>query len=210
MTQSRLRKRLARMDGHERGQTLVEFALVFPLFILLLMSVIEFAFAFNANLAIAYASRDAALTAAEAGNSTGGDCAIVKKVVDDVGAPADANKITTIEIYWSDSNGAYFGGNSANHNVWVYGTPTTCTYPDGTSVTVPFNLPLANIGYAEATRCNVVAGCPGHNTTVDTIGVRVNYTYAWKTPLHYFGNLFGNTGGWNFSRSNAMRMEPVL
>ena len=38
-----------------------EFALaVFPLFILLVMAVIEFAFAFNANLAIAFASRDAA------------------------------------------------------------------------------------------------------------------------------------------------------
>ena len=36
-----------RKRGRSGGQSLVEFALVFPLFILLVMSVIEFAFAFT-------------------------------------------------------------------------------------------------------------------------------------------------------------------
>ncbi len=201
--------------GRTKGQSLVEFALVFPLFILLVMSVIEFAFAFNANLAIAFASRDAALVAAEAGDGLGSDCAIIQAVIDDLGPPADANKVTSIEIYWSDQNGNYKNGDSSLKNLWNHsGTTTTCNYPDGTSLTVPYQ--IATNGYPENTRCNVVAGCGGsHTPSVDTIGVRVNYQYTWKTPIKGLVGLAGNGpvwsgAGWNFARSNAMRMEPVL
>lgn len=196
-----------------RGQSLVEFALVFPLFILLVMSVVEFAFAFNANLAIAFASRDAALVAAEAGDGLGSDCAIIQAVINDVGAPADANQITAIEIYWSDQNGNFKSAGASN--IWNHsGTTTTCNYPDGTSLTVPYQ--QATNGYPETSRCNVVAGCGGtHTPSVDTIGVRVNYQYTWKTPIRGLVGLAGNGpvwsgSGWNFARSNAMRMEPVL
>ena len=105
-----------------RGQSLVEFALVFPLFILLVMAVIEFAFAFNANLAIAFASRDAALVGAEAGDSLGSDLVIIQSVMNDVGASADRNQVTSIEIYWADQNGNYKSGNSSLSNLWVYGS----------------------------------------------------------------------------------------
>lgn len=197
-----------------RGQALVEFALIFPLFVLLAMSFVEFAFAFNANLALAYASRDAALVAAEAGNSGGSDCVIVQAVVRDVGAPADPNAIGTIEIYWSDQNGNYKNNDSTLKNVWTRTGSTTCTYPDGTSLTVPYRQ-ITN-GYPEIGRCNIVGGCGGsHTPSVDTIGVRVSYAYAWKTPLKsLIGFVTGGAGwsgtGWNFARSNAMRMEPVL
>ena len=197
------------------GQSLVEFALVFPLFILLVMSVIEFAFAFNASLALAFASRDAALVAAEAGDGLGSDCAIIQAVIDDVGPPADANQITSIEIYWSDQNGNYKNSDPSLKNLWNHsGTTTTCNYADGSSLTVPYT--QATNGYPENTRCNVVAGCGGaHTPSVDTIGVRVAYQYTWKTPIRGLVGLAGNgpvwSGtGWNFARSNAMRMEPVL
>jgi Flp pilus assembly protein TadG len=198
-----------------RGQSLVEFALVFPLFILLVMSVIEFSFAFNANLALAFASRDAALVAAEAGDALGSDCVIIQAVINDVGAPADANQITSIEIYWSDQNGNYKNGNSSLSNVWNHNSvTTTCNYPDGSSITIPYQ--RATNGYDEASRCNIVAGCGGsHTPSVDTIGVRVAYQYTWKTPIRGLVGLAGNGpvwsgAGWNFARSNAMRMEPVL
>jgi Flp pilus assembly protein TadG len=37
-------------SSHRRGQALVEFALVFPIYIVLLLGTIEFAFVFNAVL----------------------------------------------------------------------------------------------------------------------------------------------------------------
>ena len=197
-----------------RGQTLVEFALVFPMFVLLLMSVVEFSFAFNANLSLAFASRDAALIAAEAGNGIGGDCVIIQAVTRDVGAPADANAITSIEIFWSDQNGGYKNADNTLKNVWNHSSSTTCNYPDGTSLTVPYT--RATNGYPEASRCNLVSGCGGsHIPSVDTVGIRVAYTYTWKTPLKSLIAMFGSgttwSGtGWNLARSNAMRMEPVL
>ena len=70
----------ARSDARRRarrGQTLVEFALVFPIFITMLFGLIEFGFVFNAVLAVNYAARDGALAAAEAGDAAGADCVIL-------------------------------------------------------------------------------------------------------------------------------------
>jgi Flp pilus assembly protein TadG len=204
----------SRLQSKSRGQSLVEFSLIFPLFIVLVMAVVEFAFAFNATLSLAFASRDAALIAAESGAATGSDCVIIQSAIDDVGAPADPNSITSIEIFWADANGNYKNGNSALKNVWTHGGSNTCNYPDGSSLTVPYT--QTTNGYPETNRCNVEVGCGGsHTPSVDTIGIRVNYSYAWKTPLKGLIGLVGGGGvwsgtGWNFGRSNAMRMEPVL
>ena len=95
----------ARDVERAEGQSLVEFALVIPLFIVLLLAVLEFALLFNALLATTFASRDAALVAAEVGNAVGGDCAILQTVDAGVGAPADRNQIQTVVISWTDVNG---------------------------------------------------------------------------------------------------------
>ena len=89
-----LRRRKRRQDS-STGQTLVEFALVFPMFFILFLGVIEFAFSFNAILAVNYASRNAALAAAEAGATTGADCVILGGIESDVAAPANHAKIVT-------------------------------------------------------------------------------------------------------------------
>ncbi len=59
------RAALRRRHERDKGQSLVEFAFVIPIFLVLLIGVIEFAFLMNANLSISYATRDAALVAAE-------------------------------------------------------------------------------------------------------------------------------------------------
>ncbi len=94
-----------RRAGRTRGQSLVEFALIFPLFFTLFLGIIEFAFAFNAILAVNFASRNAALAAAEAGTNVGGDCVILQSIEDDISAPADTSRITKIEVYRAKSNG---------------------------------------------------------------------------------------------------------
>src|SRR5690349_15299150 len=79
------------------GQTLVEFALV------------AFAFTFNAVLAAQYASRDAALVAAEAGNQAGADCVILQTVEGDMGAPANPGDLVSVEVYQSSASGVQIG-----------------------------------------------------------------------------------------------------
>ncbi len=185
------------------GQTLVEFALVFPLFLVLVFAVIEFTFVFSGMLGISYATRDAALLAAEAGNGNGADCVIIKAVEQAVTAPADRTRIQSIVIYRADRNGIEISGIS---NRWDRGSSTNC--PDGT--TVPY-VRQTN-AYAEPTRCNVLAGCAtdaaGAHPGLDTIGVRVTYIHQWVTPMGGFGGLGGS--GFTLTQSNSMRMEPIL
>ena len=186
------------------GQTLVEFALVFPVFMLLVIAVIEFAFVFSGMLGISYATRDAALLAAEAGSSPGADCVIIKAVDQAVSPPANDSRIQAIVIYRADQNGVEIPSTS---NTWTRGASSGC--PDGT--TVPYT--RQTNGYPEADRCNVLLGCGLGHPGLDTIGVRVVYIHQWVTPLGSFGgNGFGGQGGSGFTltQSNSMRMEPIL
>jgi Flp pilus assembly protein TadG len=193
-----------RRRAASRGQALVEFALIFPLFLLVLFSIIEFTFVFSAMLGLSYATRDAALLAAEAGNAVGADCVIIKSVDRAVSQPAADDRIQAVTIYRADQNGTEMSGVSNN---WTRGGSTSC----GDGTTIPY-VRQTN-GYPETSRCNILAGCGSGQPGVDTIGVRVTYTHVWITPLGGFpGPGFGGQGGTGFSlsQSNAMRMEPIL
>ena len=181
----------------ERGQSLVEFSLVIPLFLTVLIALVEFTFIFNAILATNYASRDAALLAAEAGSDAGADCAVLKAVESDIGAPANRSQIQSVEIFEATPAGAQSG----SATVYARTGTLNCTLPDGTDVALPYTR-TAN-GYPVAGRCNVLAGCDGGS--LDHIGVRVAYRHTWRTP---FGSSFGPF--LDVVKANSMRMEPVL
>ena len=61
----------------ERGQGLVEFTLVVPLFLLILLGVLEFGLAFTHNLTLEYATREGARTGAALADGTGSDSSCV-------------------------------------------------------------------------------------------------------------------------------------
>jgi Flp pilus assembly protein TadG len=200
------------------GQSLVEFALVAPIFLLLMMGLIEFAFLMNGLLSINYASRDAALVGAEAGNAAGADCQILRKVELDVSAPASAANITEVQIYRTNSSGQLLDvdGNVTSGPGQAVDTysrtgATTCTLADGTSQTVPYTL-VGTPTYPDAARCNDIEGtaegCQAGHPGLDTIGVSITYHDTWRTPLHALLGLLG--GGWTVTQSNPMRLEPVL
>jgi Flp pilus assembly protein TadG len=190
-----------RAHARSRGQAVVEFSLILPLFLTIMLGIIEFGFAFNAVLAINFASRNAALTAAEGGDAIGTDCLILRSIEADVAAPADRNRVGTVEVFRSDKNGDHIGDSTLYAR---NGGSTTCTYAGDLTVTVPYTL-VAD-GYTEADRCNRLAGC--EDGPLDLVGVEITYTHVWVTPLRNF--VGGNPGGFTFDRSNATRMEPVL
>jgi Flp pilus assembly protein TadG len=196
-----------RRRRHRRaeGQSLAEFALVFPFFLIVLFGIIEFGFALNAYLSIDFGSREAALAAAEAGNDSNADCAILRSVERSIGAPASINLVQSVRIYKAQSNGDPLGG--ASPTIYSRTGSMSCPLEDGTPATLPYTR-TAN-GYPPASRCNILAGCTGSTTaSVDTIGVEIRYRYVVKTPLYSLMNANGN--GWTMIKSNAMRMEPVL
>ena len=197
------RHRLAhpRTGRPSRGQALVEFALVFPIFIVLLLGIIEFAFLFNALLSVNYAARDAALAAAEAGNGVGSDCVILDAVDRAVGAPADENRITTVEIYQATANGVLIN----TPTTYTRGGTTSGAACGATGLSVPYTKTAD--GYTEANRCNVLAGCGVGHATVDNVAVRISYVHRYVTPLQ---NFLGGGATLSFDRSSVMRMEPIL
>ncbi len=197
-------RRFRRRSDRQHGQSLVEFSLVLPIFIVLLMGVIEFGLVFNAVLAINFASRDASLTAAEAGNARGSDCVILKKIEDSIGAPATPSRVTEVRIYKAKKDGTSTGV----QNVYTRtATPTLdCTAVPSVAVNLPYAL-ATGASYDELTRCNALAGCSGSGG-VDTIGVQITYHYNWVTPL---GSILGlGISDYTMVKANAMRMEPIL
>ena len=188
-----------------RGQTLVEFALVFPLFFTLLLGLIEFGFVFNATLSVNYAARDAALAAAEAGGLMGADCVILKAIDGAVGSPTDDARIQTIEIFQANPNGGMIGSPTVYTRFGGLNA-APCANVDGSSVAY---LQSAN-GYPELSRCNILAGCDAMDPSdsVDNVAVRITYLHSWVTPLTNF--IGGGSGGLTFDRSSVMRMEPIL
>lgn len=197
------RLRLRSRRPARRGQAIVEFGLVLPLFILLVIGLIEFALAFNANLNVNFASREAALIAAESGNDSIADCRILQTIENSIDNPARADRITQVRIYRAGVNGNEIGAN-------VYargGGPIICEFWDGVATQeIRVNYTLLSEGYPVASRCNQLEGCSG--IPLDTVGVRIDYTHPWVTPLAGFVTLSGS--GFSFDASNAMRMEPVL
>ncbi|HEV8536088.1 MAG TPA: TadE family protein [Candidatus Limnocylindria bacterium] len=182
----------------ERGQALVEFALLCPILLFLVVGLIEFSFVWNSRNTVMFASRDGSMLAAEGGNIDGTDCVVVQRVESDIVSPARAIRIQTIAIYWSDRNGAQIG---SNQNIYTRTGSTTCDYPDGTSTTIPYTLTTG--AYLEGSRCVTLGGCGGTHTTVDTIGVRVTYQHSWLTS---FARLTGS--GVTFTEASITRGEP--
>lgn len=195
-----------RTSPARRGQALVEFALVFPIFFTLLIAIIEFSFVLNGQMAINFATREAALIGAEAGNAAGADCVILKSIEDSIGAPSDDNRITQVRIYRSDTVGNPVPTGSPMINVYTRGGPMSCPLPGNSGATVGFTR-VGAAGYPEISRCNTIAGC-GAGRPLDHIGVEVTYAYSWKTPLPGLVGLGGS--GYTLVKSNAMRMEPIL
>ena len=196
----------------EAGQGLVEFTMVIPFVIVLLMALLEMALALNASLAVNRASQNGAHLAAIAGNTLGADCLVLRQIEADVAVPNNSNNISEVII----ERTAMVGNLSYAQQTWTRSGSTTCTLPNGTDVTVPYALTLA--GYPESQRCTVLGGCAAMTparSTVDNIGVTVRYRHDWVTPLNGALTLLvqgGNSpsaGGWNFEQRNIFRMEPT-
>ncbi|MGD0247817.1 MAG: TadE/TadG family type IV pilus assembly protein [Candidatus Limnocylindrales bacterium] len=205
----RLIGRPARRHRRSPGQALVEFTLVIPLFLVIVISIAEFSFLFTSYVSIGYATHDASQMAATLGNTPGADAAILQRIDNDVMVPANPQQIKEVDIYQVDTtsnNGSPMG---SRINTWTYdGGSHAQTLPDGSTVYLPFTR-TAN-GYPEGGRCNVNmgVGCTMFGqTTVDTIAVKIVYQYVWITPFPAL--VGGSTTGPVLSSINVMRLEPV-
>ena len=182
----------------------------------LMLGLIEFAFLFNSILVVQFAAQNAALVAAEIGDVPGtpgklpvADCAILQEVERDIAAPADRTQISKVDITWVTAAGVSVGTGTTTTTTYTRSGSSDCDYPDGTSGTMPYGAPSPN-NYPPAARCNFlqpsVTRCPAtaginHVGGPDFISVQITYSHQFKTPLG---------SSLTFSRSNTVRMEPIL
>ncbi len=171
----------------ESGQGLVEFALVIPVFIGLLMGVIEFGFLYNNLLTVQFAARQGVSAAAQAGGVDGADCSILNAVEQALTPPIDHQRVEFVEIFQSDAAGDVVPG-----MVNRYVREGTLDCP-GTG-TQPYTL-VGEEGYPQAGRRDALV------EGLDVIGVRVGYAYVGMTPVG-----LGRT--WDMSDGATLRMEP--
>jgi len=178
----------------QRGQSLVEFALVVPVFMLLLLGMLEFGFAFTHDQTIAYATREGARAGATAGDgSTSFPCnagtaatfdapviAAVERVLKSPGSPIDMAQVSSISVYLAKADGS---ATPNKVNIW---TPAPGQGPTVDGRALDFKQTQSQW----ACTARSVGGSPA---TVDSMGVSITYSYQFRTA---FGGIvrfmFGN------------------
>ncbi len=174
-------------SGRDEGQSLVEFALAVPVFVLLLMGILEFGFLYNNILTVQFASRQGVSVAAQVGGEDGADCAILKAVEGALSVPIDKTRVTAVEVFQSDVNGDPIPG-----RINRYARTGTLDCP-GTA-TQPYTL-VGSEGYPQIDRRDALA------EGLDVVGVHIEYLYAGMTPI-------GSGRTWRVSDGATLRMEP--
>ena len=182
-----------------RGQALVEYAILLPVFLLVLLGILEFGLAFSHHMTMEYATREGARTgAALANGSDAFDCSVVddevvasvQRVLTQNGSQIDLKHVNEIRIYDADANGDEHG----LVDVWKQGKGPTV---DG--VALKFVLDTGN--WDACARRNAGFG------DTDSIGVALTYDYQFVTPL---GSMLGmaGTSGLAMSDRTVMALNP--
>jgi hypothetical protein len=188
-------------DGHtrERGQGMVEISMVLPVFLLLLLAMLEFGLAFDHNISLTYATREGARVGAALVNGGGGagcpngatvDATIVQavdRVLNSPGSLVDRSRIGEIRIYKSTSSGAQMG-NTANR--WLFAGGAF----------------VKDMGMQNWDPCTRTNGFPP-----DSIGVSITYSYQLSTPLAAIMTFFGGGGPAQLGMADrtVMAMNPT-
>jgi hypothetical protein len=188
----------------ERGATMVEFALVLPLLLLLTFGIIEFALVFNANSNVAHATR--------AGGRTAGisslDPQLEYKAAE---AAANALNVSPSDVLGQPTVcvGKYVAGSSnpcgdysMTFSLVHPGTPDSPMWEVDTGGLPPANdnWPIANRNYGCAAN-----GSPG---TFDKVAVHVSLRHELLVP-GLFSVFFGNNVAPALSTTSVFQLEPV-
>jgi Flp pilus assembly protein TadG len=179
----------------ERGASLVEAALVFPILILIIMGTLEIGLAFKDYLTVSYISREGARLGALAGDDPDADCTILRGI-GGLATSRDLARIDQIQIFKADVNTGAQG--LTNVATYVDGAdPTICNVPS----TPMDGWTINPIAWTPTSRQTTVGDDP-LDDPLDIIGVRVLLTRSWVTN---FGPFRGTA---QIDESTLTRMEP--
>ena len=204
-------------ERRERGQGLVEFTLVLPILIVLIVSVGELGLIFGKIHSLGYASREGARTGAALALGKASLCTptnrdpslvdatlvgAVQRILTSPDSGISLSKIPQIRIFRATSTGAEWSGLV---NSWRYrGTDSGTDIDPGAGEELIDFRPLTTSWPA----------CDRHNggpSGFDSIGVTVRYTYDFVTPLPALLNaISGGALSLTLSETTVMALNPTL
>lgn len=211
-------RRACRRDG-QRGQGLVEFALVLPVILVLVLSVADLGFIFGQLGSLGYGSREGARTGAALARGGVPYCdtaptdpnlidpvkvdavvvAAVQRVLESPDSGIDVSKIQEIRIFQANNAGEEAGP----VNVWTYAGRRAG--PD-----IDPETGAAFIDFTAASRSWPVCRRVNETPNPDSIGVTVRYTYDFVTPLPALVNaISGGALSLTLTETTVMALNPT-
>lgn len=175
-----LRKSAAQQPrrGRPGGQALTEFALALPLFLLLVLGVMEFSMAFKTHLAYDQAITDAVRAGSAAGVDSNADGEILSALSSALSGD-HLSSIQRVMIYRASPATGLPDGSGAI-NTYTYNAPTQSFVVSGT------------VGWSPNVRCvneqPDTSGLTSCTNGLDDLGVEVDYTYGFVL-LHFLPSL---------------------
>ena len=176
-----------RQRGRERGQGLVEFVLVVPVILLLVVSVAELGMAFGNVHTIGYGSREGARVGSALARGGVIDCsggtdpagvdktlvAAVQRILKSPGSGIDISRVQEIRIFKADAAGAEIAGTVS---AWTYvGEQNGAEVDPGPGV-LNIDFDTLSTPWPACVRVNSGANA-------DSIGVTVRYRYDFVSPM---------------------------
>jgi hypothetical protein len=189
--------------ARERGQSMVEMALILPVLVMIVIGTLEFGFVFDHHLTLEYATREGARAGAALAHGGVGPpgcdgasevdpriIAAVQRVLTSPGSPIELDEVEEIHIYNADADGIEDSNDLVN--IWQYSA--------GLGPTVD-GLALNFIEMSAAW-----GACGRNNSAVGTqsVGISITYRYDYKTPFRF---LFGN--GLTMTDHTVMQLNPT-
>ena len=203
-------------DRRERGQGLVEFALVLPILVVLIVSVGELGLVFGKLHSLGYASREGA-NGRRAGARRGvqphqsgqGSSFVdatligsVQRILTSPDSGIDLGDVDEIRIFKATSSGAE---TSNKVNIWTPPGPGPDIDPGDGTIKISFALAKP---YPWPACSRVNSGLPAN---IESIGVTVKYHYDFVTPLPALLNAI--SGGDLFltlTQTTVMALNPTV
>lgn len=209
-----MRTRDPRPDDRQRGQALVEFAIVIPIILTLVVSVAELGFIFGKLSSLGYATREGARTGSALAQGYQADClanatnnkvdgvlvGAVQRILKSPDAGIDLDKVQQIRIFKADGSGAE---TSPYVNIWTYvGTGAGPDIDPGAGGEF-IDFAPQSVAWPACSRQN--------GPTYDSIGVTVTYTYDFVTPLmSVIDAVAGGNLSVTLSETTVMSLNPTI
>lgn len=174
------------LRSREDGAALVEFAIVIPVLLLIIVGLAEFGLGFKDMLSVSSATREGARVASAVGNDGAADCVIVEAAAASLSG-IDIDDIRELWIYKASPSGSPTAEKQVFRPAVGTDDPAILVCSDGW-VQLENNYPPA-----------------GRNITVgnlDLVGVRIIFDHTWATQVPPF------TGSEVWTDDTIMRMEP--